>query len=202
MQYPKVIIHANRHMEKLIIGGIASMFVYGLLLPNDWRQQFGLFAQPIIWAADTLPSIAKLATFSSMPELIRGFYGLGAYVVPLFGFLMVVFCGALGARVRHAFSRPDWPFWKTFGFLYILLCPTLLFCLWMFYIHPFPPDNITESYTWGSRIFFRTLHSRFSLAFYGSIVTIGFGTFFYGLTILFVGPITLLFQGRKPEWRH
>jgi hypothetical protein len=117
LKKPAEIERANRHMGRLIIGCIVSMFVYGLLLPTDWRHQFGLFAQPIIWAADTLPSISKLAVVTSIPELIKGFYGLGAYVVPLFGLLMVVFCGALGARVRHAFFRPDWPFWKTFGFL-------------------------------------------------------------------------------------
>lgn len=195
VQKPVSIERANKHMNELVIGGIVCMFVYGLLLPTDWQQRFSLLAQPIIWAADTVPSIAKMSAVSSMPELIKGFFGVGVYVVPLFGVLMILFCGALGARVRYAFSRPDRSFWKTFTFIYLFGCPALLCCLCMYYIHPMPPDNTTESYTWGNRIFFRMLHNQFDLAFYGSIVTIGFGVFVWMLTVALFGPILLLIRG-------
>jgi hypothetical protein len=196
IQKPAAIERANKHMNQLVIGGIVGMFIYGLLLPTDWQQRFGLAALPIDWAVENVPSIAKMAEVSPIPELIKGFYGIGVYVSPLFGLLMVSFCGALGARIRYAFSRPDQPFWKTVSIIYLLCCPFILLCLWLYYINP-TPEGVLGGNTRGSRIFITMLKYRFNLALFGSVATIGFGVFVWMLIVALVGPIILFIKGDK-----
>lgn len=90
---PPEAVRVSKHMDRMIIGGILAMMMYGLLLPTDWQERFGVLAQPIIWAAETVPSIAKMAHVSAIPELIQGFYGLGVYIVPLSGLFAYIYCG-------------------------------------------------------------------------------------------------------------
>lgn len=193
---PAVIIRADKHVSRIITSGIVGMFIYGLVLPTDWQQLFGPFAQPIVWAANTVPSIEKMASASPIPELIRGFYGIGVYVLPLFALLLSLICGEFDARIRYAFSRPGWSFQKTFSFIYLVGCPAFLLCLWLYYINPML-DGVLEGNTWGSRVFINMLKYRFNLAFFGSIVTVGFSMFVWMLAIMFIGPIQLVIKGGK-----
>jgi tellurite resistance protein TehA-like permease len=81
------------------------MLLYGLLLPEHWRQSFGIIAGPIAWAASNVPAIAKATSASPVPELVAGFFGTGLWSI--FSFVVaLLWKDPLGDRVRYAFSRP------------------------------------------------------------------------------------------------
>ena len=61
---------------------IVGMCIYGLVLPHDWEQRWGIIAQPILWAVQMIPSIEKFAVASSIPELVKGFTGFAALIIP------------------------------------------------------------------------------------------------------------------------
>jgi len=191
--------HANKRLTRMLIGGILAMMVYGLLLPMDWQARFGILAQPIAWAANTAPAFATIANYSVFPELIKGFFGLGCYVVPLYGLFMYVYCGFPRVSLRYVLSRPGRPFWEKVILLYFLWCPMVILFLWIYYFYAPSGDLSRQTATWGGRIFLWTLESRFALAFFGSFLTVGISMFVCYIIHLLVGPIILLIRAVKNE---
>ena len=110
------------------------MMLYGLFLPDDWRTRFGFFAKPLLWAMETVPVINKTAHVSTIPDLIQGFYGLGVYIIPLYGLLMYICTGILhhaSTRINPISYGP--PLWKSLCGVYLAGCPVLIICLYMYY---------------------------------------------------------------------
>lgn len=72
----------QRKLKYIFCGFMALLFVYGLCLPETWREGFGVFAKPIAFAAEHVPAIHKVVIFgnTARPELGYGFLGLAAYV--------------------------------------------------------------------------------------------------------------------------
>jgi len=184
-------IFRSKRSNFMQIGGILTMMIYGLFLPVNWQTQFGSFAKPMIWAAEAFPAINKVARFSTIPELIQGFYGLSVYVIPLFGLLMYVCVDSDKKHIR--FDRFYRPFWKNFCVTYLVLYPVIIFMFYMCYINPYIPDTLLmKPVTWGEKIVFNILHSRYYLSFYGSIMTVAMGMLFCVFIALVVGPILTL----------
>jgi hypothetical protein len=193
--------HANRRLTQLIIGGTLAMVVYGLLLPMDWQAWLGILAQPIVWAAETAPSIAKITSLSVFPELIKGFFGVGCYVVPLYGLFMYIYCGFPRVSLRYVLSLPGRPFWEKVVLLYLLFVPMLIFFLWIYYFYTPSGDLSGMTVTRGGIIFLFMLKSRLALAFFGSLLTVGMSMSVCYMINLFVGPIILMINGGK-QWRQ
>ena len=195
------IAYVGKHLNRSFFGGILAMIVYGLLLPMDWQARFGILAQPIAWAAHTAPSIATIANYSAFPELIKGFFGLGCYLVPLYGLFAYIYCGYPKLSIRIAFTSglPGRPFWEKIVIIYLIFCPMIIFFLWIYYFYAPSGDLSRQTATWGGRIFLWTLESRFALAFFGSFLTVGISMFVCYIIHLLVGPIILLIRAVKNE---
>ena len=176
-----------------LLGIMVGMFVYGLLLPNDWEQRFGFFAQPIIWAAQTVPSIGKFAAASTIPELINGFVGFAAYIPPLYAVYLIrwgFFDCSEENGVRLILKSPDHPL-----IIWIFLWMFSVFVLCYFYVMPFTVNSVCGGTTWGSRTCARMLTSPFSLVFNGSIATAVVGVFFAGSVGCIIRAFGLLIKG-------
>ncbi len=173
-----------------VMGG---MFVYGLLLPTDWEQRFGIFAQPIIWATHFVPSIGKFAAASTIPELINGFLGLAAYISLLHGvyvFRWAFFDCSQGNGVRLILKSPNYSL-----IILIFLWVFAVFVLSVFYVMPFSVNSLCGGITWGSRTCASMLESPFSLILYGSMATAGLSAFSVGSVGCIVRTFGLLIQG-------
>lgn len=190
---PPKIKQANKRGNRFLLSTMACMFLYGIFLPVSWEDRFGPFGEFITWTALTVPAAVKLAEVSPIPELVSGFVGLGAWVAPAFA-LLFVSKDPIGERVRFAFSRPGWPFLKTFGFLYLLACPAIMIGIWVAYCMPITID-MTGGFTWGGKLLVSMITDRFSLAFFGAIFTAGIGLLFWILIAYVVGPIVLMLNG-------
>lgn len=191
----------SKRMGQALIGGIIAMTVYGVLLPIDWQERFGLLGQPIVWITETLPGFAKLARFSTIPELLRGFYGLSLYVMPLFGvFLYIYQTRYLNWSLRSMFANSKRPFWETFCILYLFFVPIIIGCLWLVYMNPVQDRGPSpHAYERGFIYLNEILDNRFALACYGSGMTIGASLFICLLMHALVGPIVLLVKFIKGD---
>lgn len=182
----------NAKMICSTVATVAGMFFYGILLPYDWEQRFGLFAHPIRWVAHAVPAIGKLAAVSTIPELLIGFTGLAALVAPIYGLLLVwwaFFDCTQEQQIRLILKPPYYPliiiiFYEIFA----------LFCIYYFYINPFPVDSACGGHNWGNMVCARMLKSPFGLAFYGAIVTAGVGVIWGSALACFIRAIGLLVQ--------
>ena len=104
----KAIIDAsNKCTERYIIITSILMFIYGLLLPQDWETKFGYLAEPIILMRKHIPSIDKLAQASTIPELVRGFLGMSVIVSIILSIFMIIH-GAPAERIKNAFYKKNW----------------------------------------------------------------------------------------------
>ncbi len=193
---PEVIGKANKRLNQYMLTSMACMFVYGILIPADWKTFFGIFGEPISWASKVVPAIDKLARVSPIPELVLGFVGLSSLAVPILG-LLTALKDPMRERIRFAFSRPEWPFLKAFGFIYLLGCPCLVALLWAVYVLPINID-VTGGHTWGGQVLASLIAGRFALAFYGAILTGGLGLLVFFLLVYFIGPISL-FLGKDKK---
>ena len=89
-------------------------FLYGMVLPEDWDQRFGIFTWPIRFAAQ-LPIIESFATAASLPkEIVAGFLGLVPWLSPILGSCLFLclydrqtYALALAQRERDFLQEPD-----------------------------------------------------------------------------------------------
>jgi uncharacterized membrane protein len=198
--------YRSKRMYQVMIGGIIVMMIYGFFLPTDWQERFGLFAQPLIWITATLPGFAKLARFSTIPEVLRGFYGLALYIMPLFGVGMYIYLTRyLNLSIHITFANVKRPFWEKFCIYYLFLCPVIIVCLWLVYLNPISDHGPSpHAYVRQFIYFNQILDNQFSLAFYGSMLTMAGSVSICLLIHLFVSPIVLLVKIIKGEeqWRR
>jgi hypothetical protein len=190
-----VLERANRRMNRLIFFTTGLMFAYGILLPAQWQDLFGIFAWPIQFAAQSAPATVKVSELSPIPDLVNGFFGLGSWVVIAFT-LILVSRDPIGERIRFAFSRSGKSPLKTFGFIYLLGVPTCLLGLWVAFFMPISID-MTGGVTWGSKLLVSMITSRLALAILGAIAVTGLGMLVYILVVAILGPIVMVFQGDK-----
>lgn len=192
---PPILEQANQRMNRLIVYSIGFMFLYGLLLPDDWRKLFGILGWPIDWAARTVPSTVKAASVSSIPELVAGFFGMATWVMVAFVVAMI-WKDPLGERIRFAFSQPGKSPWKMGAFLYLLFLPLDVFFIWFVFVLPWHM-HLVHGTNWGAHVFNSMIDGRFALAFYGALVTGGVGMFIFLLAVGVFGPFYLLRKGDK-----
>ncbi len=190
-QYNQAKYRGNKYFNSLIIYGILFMFFYGMLLPANWEQKFGIFAKPIIFAAENVPSITKLTEISSVKELTRGYFGLGVYIVPLFSLLIVFFCREFENRIIHAFHKTSRSFLKTFTIIYFIGLPLIIFIFYLYYINPIFNGSLSGGNR-GELILIFMLKYRLMLSLLGSIYTVGLGILGWIAIAIIMGPIILL----------
>lgn len=185
---------ANRRMNQFMFRFASIMVAYGLLLPTNWQEMFGIFGFLINWAGQTAPATVKVASVSPIPELVSGFFGFGAWGVVCFAVLLA-WKDPLAERIRYAFTRPGKSPWKTGVALYFLGVPVLLLCLWVVFFMPI--DVNPNGVTWGSKVLFTMISGRLALALLGSLALVGVGLFFFLFLALVIGPVCLVIKGGK-----
>lgn len=191
-QKPPEIEAANKRFNRYFIVTSLVMILYGMLLPKDWETLFGPLAFPIAWAANLAPATVKAAALSPIPELVRGFYGTSSWVSVFFA-IVLASKDPLGARVRFAFSRPDWPLFKTFCFIYLCALPFVVLGLWVIFFLPIT-IQMAGGPTWGMRLFVNMISDRMSMAIFGGIAAPIIGGLIWLVTIAICGPVSLLMK--------
>ena len=120
-----------------------ALFLYGLVLPEDWDQRFGIFAYPIRLAAQ-LPIIESFASAAAQPKgIVSGFLGLGLWLSPILGFYLFL-CLYSRQTYTLVFEKGQLP--PGPDILNILrgvgqLCIVLFFYLTVFVLIPLNPPS-------------------------------------------------------------
>lgn len=158
-----------------------GMCTYGLILPDEWEYCLGIFAQPMIWATKTVPSIEKFAEYSSFPEYFRGFVGLAAYVSPIHAIYILRWSQldiSGDRKIRLiVIEKNHSVLFLVFSWFFVMTC---IYCL---YVMPLPvPDLITGS-SFGARVSAGMLNYRSLLIFCVPLVTVGTSMFIAGSII-------------------
>ena len=195
-----IIDTSNKCTERYIIITSILMFIYGLLLPQDWETKFGYLAEPIILIRKHIPSIDKLAQASTIPELVRGFLGMSVIVSIILSIFMIIH-GAPAERIKNAFYKKNWREIIESFFTGYLLSPLLLVLLWFFYEYPFGFDINKSPCNWGCNVIKAMLTSRYWLAFCGAILTGGIGIYIFILFVIYFGPL-ILFIKWSLKWKR
>ena len=119
----KAIIDAtNKRIDQYMLTASIWMFIYGLLLPQDWETKFGYLAKPIILIRKYTPVIKNLAQASTIPEFIRGFLGMSVIVLIILSIFIIIH-GTPAERIKNAFYKKNWRerieifLWHTWYFL-------------------------------------------------------------------------------------
>lgn len=119
----KAIVDAsNKRIERYMLTASIWMFIYGLLLPQDWETKFGYLAEPIILIRKYTPVIENLAQASTIPEFIRGFLSMSVIVLIILSIFIIIH-GAPAERIKNTFYKKNWRerieifLWHTWYFL-------------------------------------------------------------------------------------
>lgn len=158
-----------------------GMCTYGLILPDEWESCFGLFAQPIVFAVKTVPSIEKFAEYSLFPEFFKGFVGLAVYVSPVHA-MYILRWSQLDIRENGktrliVLERNHSVFFLVFSWFFLVIC---IYCL---YVMPFPVPELISGHSFGARVGSGMLRYRSLFIFCGPLVTIGMSMFIAGSII-------------------
>ncbi|HRK57829.1 MAG TPA: hypothetical protein PLQ67_09955 [Burkholderiaceae bacterium] len=187
---PAVIEAANRRMNRFLIRAGLVLFVLGLIFPANGTEGLGAIGTLIDWAAATVPSVAKAASISPMPKLVKGYLGALALLLPfmIFG---VLYKNPLGKRFRFGFFRPGVSRVKLFLLIYVIGVPLLALALWAYWTFPGEP-HLGLTPTRGQMIFHLMMTSRLLLAFFGAFLTVGISLVVWLFMVFVLGPIIYL----------
>ena len=205
----KAIIDAsNKRTDRDMIITSIGMFIYGLLLPQDWETKFGYLAEPIILIRKYTPVIENLAQASTIPELIRGFVGMSVIVSIILSIFIIIY-SAPAERIKNAFYKKNWRERIENFFMGYLVFPFVFFMmLWILYEFSFdlaanysPYDQICGITERSCNMTKALLTSRYWLAFYGAILTSGIGFSISALFLFYFGPL-ILFIKWALKWKR
>jgi|GEM_PF-4852970 len=205
----KAIIDAsNKRTGRCILTASIGIFIYGLLLPQDWESKFGYLAEPIILMRKYTPVIENLAQASTIPELIRGFLGMSVIVSIILSIFMIIH-GAPAERIQNTFYKKNWRERIEIFFMGYLVFPFVSFMvLWLFYEFSFdlaanysPYDRICGITERSCNMTKALLTSRYWLAFCGAILTSGIGFSISALFLFYFGPL-ILFIKWSLKWKR
>mgnify|MGYP000848690675 CR=1 FL=1 len=199
---------SNKYIERHMLTASIGIFIYGLLLPQDWESKFGYLAEPIILMRKYTPVIENLAQASTIPELIRGVLGMSFIVSIILGIFMTIY-SAPAERIKNAFYQKNWRERIEIFFMGYLAFPFILFMMsWLFYEFSFdlaanysPYDRICDITERSCNMTKALLTSRYWLAFYGAILTIGIGFSISALFLFYFGPL-ILFIKWALKWKR
>ena len=187
----------NQHIDKMFIKFGLCLFLFGMLLPNDWRQKFGMLSTLISWVAGVIPSINKVAAISPISELVQGFFG-AAFLFVLIFYAIVMRrqeMAGLGSRFKHALHRAQSKFKFWIG-IYVIAIPTLALILYLILFFP-GEVHLGLTPTRGQAIFSLLVSYRFTLALFGTLLMLGVCAFLWLLTMCMIGPLLYFIERRK-----
>ena len=184
------ILRANARMNRAMATLGGGLFLFGALLPSDWRSHVGSLGFPIYWSEATFPAIHKIASVSAVPELATAFFGIGWWATVVF-VLTVASRDPMGQRVAYALSTSRSSPLKTLALLYGISLPVLAIIIWIAYALPMDVTPAGNS-NWGYHLFMQMISTRFGLAVLGSIAMVGIGVMHFAVLVFFVGPVMLV----------
>lgn len=189
---PAVIEVANRRIARVLLWSGTVAFVVGLIFPAGGPQALGALGTLISWAADTVPSINKAAAISPMSDLVRGYLGTLALMVPVIAFLFL-YKEPFGERSHYAFNRPGVSPGKVFVIGYLIGIPFSCFVLWFFWALPIAV-HLGMTPTRGQLIFHLMMTNRLMLAVFGAGSMVGVALFVSLVSMAVLGPFYRLFR--------
>ena len=176
----------NRHIDRTFLKIGLYLFIFGMLLPNDWRNIFGIFFEPISWVAGVIPSIKKIAAISPISELVQGFFGGAFLFLPLF-YAAIIRRDSIGLRFNNSLDRAT----SKFKFVLLIYSTALLSMLFLYYILFLPGEvRLGLTPTRGQAAFSLMVSYRFTLALFGSLLIMGVCGFLWIVTIATIGPLS------------
>ena len=198
----KAIVDAsNKRTGRCILTASIWMFIYGLLLPQDWETKFGYLADPIILMRKYTPVIENLAQASTIPELVRGFLGMSVIISIILSIFMIIY-GAPAERIKNAFYKKNWRERIENFFMGYLAFPFVFFMMsWLIYEFSFDWELNELPCNWGCHVMNAMFTSRYWLAFCGAILTSGIGIYIFFLFALCFGPL-ILFIKWSLKWKR
>lgn len=184
----------NRRIDIVIIKIGIALLTYGLLLPNDWRQMLGSLSLPVIWMAESIPSVKKAAEISPIHDLVLGFFGGAFLLLPLF-VTMIVVKDSLGRRFGDSLDRATSKL-KFLGAVYLLGVPALVLVLYLVYVGPrYVHLGITP--TRGQAFLSLMISYRITLALFGSLFLMGICATLWSLIFNLAGPFVYYFKRKN-----
>ena len=161
------------------------LFLWGLLLPQDWQQLLGVFGGPIAWVADFVPSIKKMAAISPMPELIRGYFGLAFLILPACC-VWVLKNVSIGKAIQGAIKREGLA-----KFIYFMILCGIPFSLFVIYFCAYLPVAVQLGLTPTRFQFLLTVivTYRLGLAVFGTFLILGLWFCLLYLVAFLIGPL-------------
>ena len=182
-------------IHKICYGFMSALFVYGLFLPDNWAELFGIAARPILWAARHVPIARDMATISSNPEFMAGFMGLAVYM-PWLCFGCFLWYGLVDRSdpetIRIAVGKnPDD---LSFSFVF---CTMLFCCLFILgsYVFPLAVFISTENMTTNDALILAIANNRFLTALVGSLMI---GTLPWVMLAMLFGLLGLYYKLFRP----
>jgi hypothetical protein len=194
LEIPEPLKFANLHREKTIVKGGLFTFIVGLLLPSNWAERLGISAEPISWAALHVPSVSKMVAASPIGDVVQGFFGIAALLLPIF-YLLLVVRDPIGLRFEYALNRVASGF-KFIWLVYFVVVPTLALLVYFIVFWPFEV-RLGLTPTRGQMLLSLMISYRFTLALFGSFLIVGTGLCLWMITIYLVGPFSYFFKRMK-----
>jgi hypothetical protein len=185
LEKPMAMQLASQRQDQVMIKLGLALFLFGLLLPAQWRTLFGMVGEPVAWLAEVLPSIRKASAISPIGELVRGFFGTGFLLLPVF-YVIFMWRDPIGMHFKYALEQGTSKF-KRLSFIYLLGMPVMVFLLYLILFWP-GEMRLGITPTRGQMIFSVMVSYRLTLAFFGSLVILGALGFLYIMTIYLIGP--------------
>jgi hypothetical protein len=191
LKVPTEIESANQRMVKRFQKIMLFLFVFGMLIPIEWKQTFGIWGEPVSWLAEMIPSIKKAAAISPISPLVQGFYGAVFLLSPL---LYGVFAwrDPFAKRFKYALDRAQSKF-KFFVTVYFLVIPIFTFLLYVILFLPIEAQlNVVP--TRAQLIFSLMMSYRFTLVLFGTMLTLSAYSILWFITLFLIAPFFYFFK--------
>ena len=199
-------LYFSKHLKGLLFVWL-GLFLYGMSLPSDWARSFGMFARPLLWATEHIPSVRNIATVTGtwIPETVTGFFALAVYIPPLYALYILYW-----TIVDHAepgklrLLLPVLPqtvlndgLFNKRPRLFFLTASLFCFCCFAyFYIYPFNESNVNA--VGRGRLFKELMYFKFTMACTGATMAVIFSYLLAASLFFFI----YCCGGRFPDKHH